>query len=195
MTTEELQKEWERQVQKLISLDFHRHIGKSEFTYRKTLPPFFAQPATFTGRFDIPLLVDPRMSLKKLHKMLNIHPSIDEDLIVDTIKPLEEPYTMWTHDANRYRQFSVKEAVKNFQPDEMVALQLEVTTLYLHHPEIFQDHGVDASGSLYGTAGVTCLDIFTGRPTLNIGALDHPDSRWGALSRSKATQFLHALVS
>lgn len=193
MTQEELQNEWEKQVQKLLSLEFNRVIGKSQGTYRSLLPPFFPQPESYQSRFDIPLLIDPRMPLKKLHRLIGITSSIDEDLIVNTIKPLQEPYTVWTHDANRYRPFSVKDAIKNFQPDELVTLQLEVTALYMHYPVIFQNHGVDASGSMFGTASVTCIDTFHDGPTLSQGSLDHPDSRWGALSRGKLTQFASGL--
>ncbi len=189
MTNEELVAAWVKQVNRLISLGFNREIGKSEGTYRRLLPLFTHQPEAYKGRFEIPLLVDPRISLKKQHKLAGISSTIHEEKIVDTIKIPDVPYAIWTHDANRYRQFSVKDAIGKFQADEMSCPQMEVTALYIQYPEFFKDHGVDATGSLYGADGVPCINTFFGKPEMSHGSLDHPDSRWGPLSRGRKIQF------
>lgn len=188
MTAEELQAIWEKQVSRLISLGFNREVGKSEFTYRRMMPQFAPQPQAYIGRFDIPLLVDPRISLKQLHKLAGIHSMSHEEQIVDVVKVPDVPYAVWTHDGNRYRMHSVKEAISHFQPDELPSPLVEVIALYLQHPEFFQDHGIDATGSVFGMESVPCIDTFLGSPELNIGAIDHPDNRWGALSRGSSIQ-------
>jgi len=187
MTAEELEQIWEKQVRNLIALDFNGEAKMSEFSYRNSLPHFPQQPAAYVGRFDMPLLIDPRIPLKKKHKLLGIHCVIDEDLIVNTTTFPDKPYVVWTHDANRYRPFSIKEAIGKFQPDEVGCPQIEVTAYYIQYREIFKDHGIDATGSLYGENSVPCLNTFFGKPEINLGEIDHPDSRWGSLSRGRET--------
>lgn len=188
MTVEELQSVWEKQLRKMLVLGFNDVIGKSEGTYRRLMPVFTPQPESYIGRFDIPLLVDPRISLKKLHNIIGIHSTIHEEHIVDVTKIPDEPYAIWTHDANRYRMHSVKDAIGHFQPDELPCPLIEVIALYIHHPEFFQDHGIDATGSVYGRESVPCINTFFGKPELSLGAIDHPDNRWGALSRGSYIQ-------
>ena len=189
MTIEELQSEWEKQIGRLISLGFNREIGKSEQGYLSSMPEFTMQPEIYKGRFDIPLLIDPRVSLKTQIRLAGVNPSIQVEKIQDIMIVPQEPYAIWTHDANRYRKFSVKEALTKFAPDEAPSPQIEVTALFIQYPDIFKDHGVDASGSIYGTDNIPCIDTFFGRPELSHGVYDHPDSRWGTLSRGKQIQF------
>jgi hypothetical protein len=189
MTPEELNTVWEKQVNKLISLGFNDEIHKSEGTYRRLMPKFAPQPPEYAGRFDIPLLVESRIPLKIQHKLAKITSAINEQHIVDTTKVPGEPYSIWTHNGERYRQLSIIAAVSKFLPDEIASPQIEVTSLYIHYPELFREHGIDASGSVYGSDSVPCIDTFLGTPGLNHGPLDHPDSRWGPLSRGRSIQF------
>lgn len=189
MTDQELQIEWERQVGRLIELGYHRELRKSEATYRNQMPAFAPQPESYKGRFDIPLLVDPRLSLKTQIRLAGINPSIQLEKIADIMIVPTEPYSIWTHDGNRYRQFSVKNAISKFLSDEAPSPQVEVMSLFIQHTEIFKDHGVDATGSIYGKDNIPCIDTFFGRPELSHGVYDHPDSRWGTLSRGKSIQF------
>lgn len=188
MTYEELQTIWERQVDRLIELGFNDEVGKSSFSYRKQLPMFPSPPQDYAGRFDIPLLVDPRISLKRLHRIAGIHSTIHEEHIVNVVKIPEVPYAIWTHDGNRYRKHSVKDAIRHFQYDELPSPLVEVIALFLQYPQIFHDHGIDATGSVYGKESVPCINTFFGKPELSLGAIDHPDSRWGALSRGVIIQ-------
>jgi hypothetical protein len=95
---------------------------------------------------------------------------------------------IWTHDANRYRQFSAHTAISKFQPGEVASPLIEVVSLYIHYPNLFTDHGVDAPGSTFGDGSIPCLDTFLGKPALNHGSLDHPDPRWGTLSHAGLIQ-------
>src|SRR5205085_2181333 len=105
---------------------------------------------SYVGRFDLPLLVDPRMPLKKLNKLIGIKTTFDESLIADVVKIPTEPYAIWTHDGSRYRQYSVRDALHHFEPDEAPCVLMEVTHLFVQYPELFSQYGVDASGSFYG---------------------------------------------
>lgn len=185
MTAEELDSIWEKQIRKYIMLGFNDEVKLSEGSYRRKMPRFLPQPESYIGRFDIPLIIDPRISLKSLHKLIGIHSTIIEDHIVDVVRIPQTPYTIWTHDANRYRMHSVKDAIGHFQPDELPSPLVEVLALYIERPEIFQDHGIDATGSIYGKESVPCINTFFGKPELSLGDIEHPDSRWGALSRGR----------
>lgn len=190
MTNEEIQIVWEKQVRKMIALGFNDEIKKSEGGYRMSVPKFEEQPEAYKGRFDLPLLIDPRIPLKKIHKLAGIHAAVDENIIVDMYKSPELPYVIWTHDANRYRHLSVREVMTKMQSDETACSQLEVSSLFIHYPEVFADHGVDATGSMYGADSVPCINTFFGKPELSHGGFDHPDNRWGALTKGTYIKFL-----
>lgn len=189
MNNEELERIWEAQTRKLIMLGFNDQLKLSEGTYKRKLPKFLPQPENYRGRFDIPLIVDPRISLKPLHKLIGLHSTIQEENIVDVAIVPEVPYTIWTHDASRYRQHSVKDAIGHFQPDELPSPLIEVLSLYIHYPQFFEGYGVDATGSIYGRESVPSVGAMFGKPELHVGEIEHPDARWGALSRGKQINF------
>jgi hypothetical protein len=99
------------------------------------------------------------------------------------------PYTAWTHDALRYRGYSVKEAQKKFADDEVGSPQIEVTALYLQYPDIFKYQGVNAAGSRYGSRyqgpGVPSLDWLQACPEVSAIWIDGRYQRWGSLSRGE----------
>ncbi|WP_132975282.1 hypothetical protein [Pseudonocardia dioxanivorans] len=59
--TLDLDKEWQRQVDKYLELGFHTAMHFTEEQYVRTLPKFERQPKEYRGRFDMPMLVDPRL--------------------------------------------------------------------------------------------------------------------------------------
>lgn len=97
-------KNWSEQVVRLIDLGFHAELGISEDEYRTTIPAFQPQPAKFKGRFDFPVLIDPRVSLQRqldLHKVLVNHQITEADLTRLSIREAnkqhipKEPYQLW----------------------------------------------------------------------------------------------------
>lgn len=54
---------WEQQKQHLIALGFHKAVGLTERDYYASLLNFQRQLEKFKGRFDRPLLIDPRVPL------------------------------------------------------------------------------------------------------------------------------------
>lgn len=143
-----------RQVNKYIELGFHRELGISQAAYRARfeLPQGVGQPEAYVGRFDIPLVIDPRVGLARQAALGGIEvwenfdiSQVDEDL---TEVP-GEPYLGFTHDGRKYRPYSIREAMKLFAADEVGSPLAEVIALYAQHPECFVESGVYAAGSRY----------------------------------------------
>src|SRR3989344_9558986 len=63
--TSKEEKLWSSQVERLINLGFHAELGMTEDEYKSSMPAFQSQPPKFKGRFEIPLLIDPRVSLQR----------------------------------------------------------------------------------------------------------------------------------
>lgn len=62
---------WSAQIERLINLGFHAELGMSEDNYRASIPAFNPQPERFRGRFAIPVLVDPRVSLQRQLELIS----------------------------------------------------------------------------------------------------------------------------
>jgi hypothetical protein len=177
-----------KQGRRLVELGFHTQLGLSEEAYLQTLPKFEPQPEGYKGRFDLQVLVDPRLSSKVQHKTINAKESIDSSIIVDVTQAPSEPYVIWTHDASKYRQQSVAGAAEQFGEDEVGATQKEVTALYLQHPEAFAGRAVYAAGSRSEGRHVPYLHRLNDerRPRLGRGGTnDREHAFFGALSRGK----------
>ena len=176
-----------QQVNRLIQLGFHKELGMSKEEYRAgfTLPAGASQPESYKGRFDALLVVEPRIVLARQHARAGIKEWINTDNIQNLTKFPDTPYAVWTHDGQKYRPFSVEKAIKRFATDEVGSPQIEVTALYLQHPEYFKNRGVDAAGSRGGGGGVPGLDTFVGGPGVRAPWIDRPGQGWGAGSRGK----------
>jgi hypothetical protein len=56
-----LEQAWHRLAKRYVDLGFPGELSMSEGDYRRSLPRFGPQPAEYEGRFDVPLLIDPRV--------------------------------------------------------------------------------------------------------------------------------------
>lgn len=182
------------QVDRLVDLGFWAEVypnlpedeAKTKYRADFTLPESGAvQPEAYKGRFDVLLVIDPRVELIRQHARSKpkINEYIDTGKITNETPVGNKPYIAWTHDANRYRQYSVDQAIAQFSDDEVGSPQVEVTSLYLHHPEFFKDHGVNASGSRSEYGFVPCLYAFGGGPEVDADSSGGRGQDWGALSR------------
>lgn len=183
ITPENLDAILELQIQRLIELKFHEALGMTEEEYRSGIPSILPQPETYIGRFDIPLVVEPRIDFTKQHQAAGVTNHIRIEKFNNVTEVPSTPYTLWTHDANRYRLLSVKQTRSIFLPDEVGSPMVEVIALYLQYPEIFEDHGVNAAGSRYGDDYVPDLSTFDGGPKVDAHWIDDRYSSWGVLSR------------
>lgn len=200
------------QVGKHIALGFHTEVYPqlsaegAEEQYRKDfiLPEGAAQPAEYVGRFDVALVVEPRISLTRKHELAKRIMELDLDSVARgwatsqvrewvntgniqdlTEHPTDKPYLVFTHDGQRYRPFTVKQAIQRFADDEVGNPQVEITDLFLKHPEYFVDHGIYAAGSHYGGGLVPCLGAFSDEPGVSADLFGSPFQSWGAGSRGK----------
>lgn len=73
-----LKDEWQRQSNRFLDLGFHRALGMSEQEYLDSLPHFTDKPEGVDGRFNYQLLVDPRVPIERLIRLLGVVMSSDE---------------------------------------------------------------------------------------------------------------------
>ncbi|OGH39068.1 MAG: hypothetical protein A3B44_03145 [Candidatus Levybacteria bacterium RIFCSPLOWO2_01_FULL_38_21] len=178
---------WKRKIDNFIDLGFHSELGQSEIEYRRSLalPEGVVQPEAYKGRFDLLIPVEGRIPLKRQYELAGIREWIDTGKITNITPILDGPFAIWTHDARRYRPYSVEQAIKQFKDDEVGSPQIEVIALYLQYPEFFRDQGVAAAGSRDECDRAPELYMFAGEPEANASWIGHRDQRWGALSRGK----------
>lgn len=176
-----------RQVDRYVGLKFHEELGMSESEYRQSLslPEGVMQPETYRGRFDVLLVVEPRISLARQHRLAKIAEYIATDKIVNLTEIPNKPYAVWTHDGQIYRPITVEQARNQFKDDEVGSPQLEVTDFYLQHPEYFKGRGIDAAGSQYEGGYAPYLAAFHGGPRVVAYGVGSQPQLWGALSRGK----------
>lgn len=95
---------WNMQIERLLRLGFHEALGMSEEDYRASMPSFRSQPEKSKGRFDIPILVDPRVMLKtqlQRQKILISRDIPEGDLVKLALGESQrpdiprEPYQIW----------------------------------------------------------------------------------------------------
>ena len=140
----------ELQVDRLISLGFHRQLALSPNDYRKRFPRIVPKPNGYDDRFDLMVIVeaDPAVELSFQHRAAGIiECNKCGDLTTEGFQP-ETPYVIWTHDGRRYQTKSIGAAIETFARDEVPCSQLEVTSLFIHYPELFKGRGID-SGRTY----------------------------------------------
>lgn len=145
-----------RQVSRYIQLGFHTQLGESEDEYRAefALPKDIKQPESYKGRFDVLLVVDPRIHTVIQNRIAHISQfGINIDEIINLTEfPSNVPYAVWTHNGKKYSYYSVEKVLKLLADDELGSPVLEVTALYLQHSEYFKGvgvRGVYAAGSRY----------------------------------------------
>lgn len=151
--------EWKRQTDRLIELGFHRVVhpelseAQAEAEYRESLPKIGLQPPNYNGRFDIPVLVDPRVPPPDQLSRAEIREWLSTRTVKNTVEGPDKPYVQWTQVGKRLLNLSPKGAMRMLDKDEVGCTFLEVIALYLQHPKIFENRKVIAlSSRLRGAA-------------------------------------------
>lgn len=209
---EDLERIVTEQVKRFIALGFHREVypdlskaeAKAKYQADFVLPKQAVQPPEYRGRFDEVLVVEPRISLTRKHKLagrikeLDLVPVakkwttsqvadwINTETIQDlTPHPTDIQYLVFTHDGQRYCPLTVEQAIGQFASDEVGSPQLEMIGLFLQKPIFFDGRGIDAAGSRNKFGSVPYLDTFNGRPEVGAHSAGNQNQDWGALSRGK----------
>jgi hypothetical protein len=156
----ELEAERVMQIDTFIKHGFHTELNLSEDAYFDSFPQFLSQPEAYKGRFEIPLLIDPRISLSKQLELANVMQVADASLIGNITDAPEQPYAIWTNnlpDLYKYR-VSARESKGKFEVDEVGATAIEAATLCLQKPDVVGRRSVDAAGSLSVFGEVPYMD-------------------------------------
>jgi hypothetical protein len=144
--------EWNKQANRLVSLGFAEELGLSAAEYLNTLPLFEQQPKEYEGRFDIPLLVDPRVPLPRQQELLGAtaimtkNGSLDADKVQNFTTTPRGPYAVWTNQGNKFVAYStwkgtLRDALstgKKLDHDEVPCQLTEVMALAIQYPKLFE---------------------------------------------------------
>lgn len=183
-----LDKEWQRQVNKLVKLGFHKEMGMTKKAYVESLPKFTSQPESFKGRFDIPVIVDPRINWRRQCELAEISNYISREDVRDWkddpkgYKTPETPYITWMQDGTKNLDKSVQGVRQNFSEDERGATLYDGLSLVILHPEIMKKHNIDLPGTSVGSDGGPGLHGNSFGLKLDDGWVSTHGSGWGSVS-------------
>jgi len=145
-TQERRDHQWREQIDRLMRMGFHEELGMTEEEYYNEISPIESQPLRFQGRFDIPILVDPRVNLRrqleKHHVPINRNIS-PADLAKISLQELESknaparPYQIWIRQYNMHDPQSSSEMSKPFQWDERGLSAVEGLAVLREFPDLF----------------------------------------------------------
>ncbi len=141
------EKNWNSQINRLIDHGFDIEVGLSSEEYTKSIPAFQPQPENFKGRFNIPLLVDPRIPLGTQLRLLHVgFPEIKTSNLEEVVTP-ESPYQIWVQDGTRFMGHSCFSARRTFANDERGLTIIEGLALFREIPKVLEHHPVMLVGA------------------------------------------------
>ncbi len=183
-----LGEEWKRQAQNLARY-FAEELRMTQEQYIATLPTFEPQLENYKGRFDIPVIVETRISLKKMVELVGIRAYFGVNSIKDwgkgTFKTPDVPYTAWVNDGISNLNKPVSEIRKSLKQDERGATIYDGVALYLRYPEILENHFLDFPGSQVPSSFAPSLHLWLGLPMLDRYFISHADSKFGSVVAGK----------
>lgn len=189
-----LRYEWLRQAQKYLKLGFHKELrGLSEQEYLDSLPKFGPQPENFKGRFDIPVIVETRISverqceLARIDSRLGALPRVDWTNNSKDYKTLNGPYIIWMQDGAKNLRKKVEIVREELAKDERGATIFDGIALYLAESRtLLRDHFIELPGIKIGTKvgsiSVPCLSLWSCRPTLRYHTVGRAYPNYGAVT-------------
>lgn len=186
-----LEAEWQRQAQNLANLFAEELKFETPEAYIATLPKFEAQKENWKGRFDIPVIVERRVPLKRMLELSGIAvPYLDVDLIKDwekgQFKTPETPYSAWLSDGYSNLGKSVDMVRKSLQADERGGNIYDVIALCLSNPKILDYHYLDIPGSQVDSDSAPFLIRWRGeRPKLDHVFTGFADPHFGSVVAGK----------
>lgn len=184
----DLNAEWQRQTQGFIELGFHTELGLSEEKYLESLPRFEPQPEQFKGRFDIPVIVETRIPVKRQSELTRLPYFLEGLEVVDWLgdpkgyKTPKIPYFTWLQDGAKNINRSVRDVRATFAEDERGATEFDGISLYIAHPEILKDHFIDLPGTTVGSHDAPFLFLWLDRPGLYCLDVGFPGSEFSSAS-------------
>ncbi len=183
-----LEAEWSRQIRKFIAFGFHQELGLPEQGYLDSLPKFEPQPGNFRGRFDIPVLVETRISVKRQCELAGVdyflgdlsHGDWPKD--PEGYKTPDSPYITWMQDGAKNVKKSVERVRKELAQDERGGTDFDGIAFYIIHPEVLGNHFIDLPGTLVESGHAPSLGLWVGRPKLYYYWVVYAHPGFGSLS-------------
>ena len=141
-----LENEWLRQTRKYIKLGFHKELNLSKKEYLDSLPKFGPQPENFKGRFDIPVMVETRISVERQCELAGIDYLLGSLSCIDWpndpqgYKTPKKPYITWMQDGAKNLREKVEIVREKLAKDERGATIFDGIAFYLAQPKSLKDH-------------------------------------------------------
>jgi len=130
-------------VGRYLELGFHRRLGMSEDDYKRSMPALSARPASYAGRFEVPLLVETRIDWRTQAELAGIAIGggrLDLDYVPLDARwsQMGEPYSAWFAwwGARFPDAIAPDEARAALAPDEAGADLRELVAMHVAHPEL-----------------------------------------------------------
>lgn len=142
------------------------------------------QPQSYQDRFDIPVVVDPRVDLAQRLKDLGIRESIPSDRFTHTLI-LNTRYVIWIPKAPRHPGESLEEVKAGIEPNEEVVLNLrELAEVYSVLPSFFAMRALVAGASTLGK-GFADISTLAQQPELFVVRANFKNARYEVLTRGR----------
>lgn len=153
---------------------------------------FNVQPESYQGRYDIPIVVNPRIPLTVLFRALGVRELISSENFINTPPPVSNiPYLIWIAQESRHSEQSVEDVKAKLQSDETeVSVNLiELAAVYLGHPEFFIRRALIAGESSYGEYN-PYISTFAKQPELFVVRPNFRLARYEVLTRGRIVREL-----
>jgi len=183
----DLDGEWTRQAGILADL-FAKELKMTKEQYLDSLPKFTSQQEEFKGRFDIPVIVETRVTPERQFQLAGIETFFDNTQAKDWDGDSEEyktpvaPYVTWMQDGTRNLGKSVRSVRKELAKDERGATVFDGVALIITHPDILKKHFIDLPSSRVGSDNAPGVCFWDGRPRLSRSWVDGSSRSYGSAS-------------
>jgi len=191
-TTElDIENERQRQANELARF-FAEELRMTREEYIASLPQFTSQPEAFKCRFNIPVIVETRVSPKRQCELAGINPLLDtlecQDWSSDPkdYRTPDTPYVTWMNDGRPNLNTPVMTVREILEDDERGGTIFDGIALYIVHPKILKDHFLDLPGTQFGLDKAPYLFDRDGQPRLYYRKVDGADSSYGSVVCGRA---------
>lgn len=172
---------------RLYSAGWGHELGYPSFQdYLATIPLVPDWSAEWRTHFDRTILVDARLPLTKMCKILRVDILGDDETFVDFAPEKAKKGVYWIRcqDGRKNHNRSVRECWREFAPDEVGLSAAEGLCLFLQERGVLEDHFLVLPGSVLRRRGLNAFlrPLETG-VTLDWIWSGHSDAKFGAASR------------
>jgi hypothetical protein len=139
----ELDPEWERQVAAYVEIGIPHALGLTRDEYISSIPRLVPPPAEYVGRFDVPILVETRLSWRRIADLAGIETTIADRGFKFTARDERsqgpaEPYSGWFNQWGRrfVNPIAPLDAFKELGDDEIGASVHDLIAMEIAHRQL-----------------------------------------------------------